>query len=276
MCIVQDSATKHDIIQKMDLIYGKAFATVVTLSGNDASAALPGIQPHTGRSQYVEAVGDLVLTPTPLPLSYLLELSKWNTRGWTLQEKLLSRRRLYFTYHYVYWQCNKGTFAEIGPGTAPEKNVEANKFEDLNLYSRLASLTIHVYPHEKNDHVFSLYADLVRTYTQRSLSFPLDILHAFSGLANVLRGRFGSTFFGGPPSAGLDRALLWNPVGHTTQGDHNFPTWLWAGWEDSVQYTIDLTCRREKYHFCEAWSRILSDPLSWRPLYTGNEGRGRC
>jgi hypothetical protein len=60
LCIAQDDiANKHDQIKNMNMVYSKAFATIVALSGRDASATLPGVRPATRSSQKIEAVGKL-------------------------------------------------------------------------------------------------------------------------------------------------------------------------------------------------------------------------
>ncbi|KAK0647070.1 heterokaryon incompatibility protein-domain-containing protein, partial [Cercophora newfieldiana] len=84
LCIVQDDGNaKHEAIRSMDLIYSKAYATL----------------------------GDLCIH-TPPPLVFCIDLSPWNTRAWTFQEKLLSRRCLYFSKQYVYLQCGESVTAE--------------------------------------------------------------------------------------------------------------------------------------------------------------------
>ena len=41
--------------------------------------------------------------------------SKWTTRGWILQERLLSRRIVYFGKRQLYWECQKKFKNEDGP-----------------------------------------------------------------------------------------------------------------------------------------------------------------
>lgn len=54
------------------------------------------------------------LVATPVPLHLALEVPTWDTRGWILQERLLSRRCLYFTDRYVYFQCGREVASESG------------------------------------------------------------------------------------------------------------------------------------------------------------------
>jgi Heterokaryon incompatibility protein (HET) len=34
-------------------------------------------------------------------------LSKWNRRGWVVQERILSRRIIHFAYNQLYWECQQ-------------------------------------------------------------------------------------------------------------------------------------------------------------------------
>lgn len=51
---------------------------------------------------------------TPMPLHLALEMSTLDTRGWVMQEQLLSRRCLYFTSTYAYFQCSREIIDECG------------------------------------------------------------------------------------------------------------------------------------------------------------------
>ena len=103
LCIVQDdNIRKQNDIKQMDIIYGKAFATIVAVHGASASAGLPGVN-STGRSpQQVESVTisgrskdldfdsdnkdqeTIHIVATPRPLHLALEVSALDTRGWIL------------------------------------------------------------------------------------------------------------------------------------------------------------------------------------------------
>jgi hypothetical protein len=127
--IVQDDAEhKARGIAHMDVVYNKAFATVVAMHGASADVGLPGARSGTRPPQRIETLvveagsrdldydpdgGDsnekvtLHLVATPPPLHFALEASRWDTHGRTFQERLLSRRCLYFSEHYVCFQCGR-------------------------------------------------------------------------------------------------------------------------------------------------------------------------
>lgn len=100
ICIVQDDKEQmSQDISNMDIIYGKAFATIVALIGEDADGGLPGVSPGTRAPQQIESVivsdkspdldhdpecgsnETVCLVATPRPLYLILEDSRWNSRG---------------------------------------------------------------------------------------------------------------------------------------------------------------------------------------------------
>ncbi|KAF0320022.1 tol protein-like protein [Colletotrichum asianum] len=109
LCIVQDDIPdKSHHLAFMYQVYRYAEVTVIAASGKDANAGLPGLHEPRRIQQrvfkIVEATPDtnelcLITAPDIRPAwkyNYL-EGSEWSSRGWTLQEKVMSRRTLIFT-----------------------------------------------------------------------------------------------------------------------------------------------------------------------------------
>ncbi|PGH05335.1 hypothetical protein GX51_03056 [Blastomyces parvus] len=273
LCIVQDDLdTKYHDIRNMDIVYGKSFATIVAMHGNDATAGLPGILPDTRPPQAIESIvlsekpsspqhhaastsstNEVTLTTTPSPLPLILETARWDTRGWTLQEELLSRRRIYFSSNYVYFQCNQETMCETTLEGAAEifgKPLEVPR--PIRSENPLAGLkkTGLLPRNEGVLRIFQVYKKLVEQYTSRELSIQSDILNAFSGILAVLADHLKSSFVSGFPAAALDLALLWTPVYPLTRRISSrtapietdkgvsFPSWSWAGWLGAVEYRL--------------------------------------
>jgi len=94
--------------------------TIVSAAGTDAYHGLPGIRAFTRyQEQEIFRVNGVPLLQALDPpgdgirWSYLSD-SKWNTRGWTFQETILSDRLLIFTAEQVYWECHNGSWCEDG------------------------------------------------------------------------------------------------------------------------------------------------------------------
>ena len=243
LCIVQDDlAQMEQDIPRMDIIYKKAFANIIAMSGNDAGAGLAGVTSKSRPPQLVEILPVLrdsttlafssdtsaahekvCLVATPQPLAYAQESSMWNTRGWILQEQLLASRNIYFSRNHAYFHCNEalqgeatlhGAFESLrskydtkGPRVADVVNPLANLGKRSDLSTK-----------EKIKQVFDGYSKLVELYTTRNLTKQSDILRAFSGMLSNVGEEFNSLGVSsfnasGLPVATLELALLWTPAG---------------------------------------------------------------
>jgi hypothetical protein len=91
--------------------------TLDAAHGTDANASLPGtllgsrhILQHFAT---FEKENNTVTLMTGQPLyEDMMNVSVWNTRGWTFQEKLLSRRCLIFTTEQTYFACKSEIWCE--------------------------------------------------------------------------------------------------------------------------------------------------------------------
>lgn len=282
ICIVQDDdAQKRRDIPNMDIVYGRAYATIVALNGDNADAGLPGVAPGTRACQQIEtidlAVDDedtqegsqerssqkcrFVRGPSPLPL--VLQASVWNTRGWILQERLLSRRCIYFSSDAFYFECNRGILAEGGLNEAFESYSFGELLDDReiqqkpkqdNPISDLAPL-YDLKPGFRLWKAWTVYQELVQMYTKRQFTFKPDILDGFAGIFAVLnelqlQDSIDSATVHGMPEAYFIHALLWTPAARIPrrlasssgadagQPDPQFPSWSWAGWDGLVDYRL--------------------------------------
>ncbi|KAF2246193.1 HET-domain-containing protein [Trematosphaeria pertusa] len=253
LCIVQDDTeNKMRDLAHMDVIYLRAFATIVALEGSSANAGLPGVMPGTRSPQQVETLvvdagskdldfssdtdvesaeetrreqATLLLAATPPPLHLALDTSSWDTRGWTFQERMLSRRCLYFTNRSIYFRCglDRPVLSEGGindrvqliHGFSDDPNAPMRTTTSLDnplaeLYYRDIS---HFNPESRLVMTFYVYRELVEKYTIRKLTYESDIINAFMGIFGALNVAFESDIFCGMPATALDLALLWTPAG---------------------------------------------------------------
>jgi hypothetical protein len=109
LCIVQDSDEKHRHIATMDIIYAQAFLTIVAVDGKNANTPLPGVT-ELSRLPIVsyQSIGkvDFVSEP-PEVLNIHLTGSIYESRSWTLQERALSNRLLYFSAQQAIYECDQ-------------------------------------------------------------------------------------------------------------------------------------------------------------------------
>lgn len=281
ICMVQDDAEQMATdIPNMDVVYGKAYATIVALYGDSADAGLPGVAAGTRAPQQIGILNvsnqspdldydgpsgknhAICLVSTPRPLHLTLNASRWNSRGWILQERLLSRRCLYFSPEAAYFQCSQDTWTEAGTNEAYSAKMLDDRALDDEIVLRAAN---HNNPlsdidglhdiglRERVERAFRVYKRLVETYTPRQFSFKSDVLNGFAGVFAVLERYFQSDTLMGLPAAVFSHALLWSPVARSPRRgcrlptpdnlamgkpDTQFASWSWAGWDGPVEYRL--------------------------------------
>ena len=266
LCIVQDdSKEKHSQIGAMDQVYGNAILTIVAAGGDHANSGLAGVRPSSRIMKQITAeVSPGVVLAVPLVHNFKLDSSTWNTRAWTYQERLLSKRFLIFMPQGVYWQCrttikNEDIFLESEGVFDSEMMSVADRLRFLDVDTEWSG-DIAEDPSIPKSQIRLLrsptltqYMWTVEEYTRRELSYPQDILNAFAGIQRILDIGLRSKSWYGLPSENLDLALLWKPKQASKRRADlssqegwliqfqcwpiNFPSWSWVGWIGPVYHS---------------------------------------
>ncbi|KAI3317166.1 heterokaryon incompatibility protein-domain-containing protein [Xylariaceae sp. AK1471] len=264
----QDAKDKAAQIKQMDLIYSLASCTIIAAVGDDPTAGLPGVSTtdRKPRSSAITRDGGYYISVPPDPVSKIND-STWNSRGWTFQEAILSRRRLVFCDDQVYFSC--GGMAcrdamDIPLTTLHRKDMQRFRtwnddwndlYNDTHNDKRLFGPIIQVrYPlHE--------CSKLIKSYTKRSMSDPNDILYGilgvlkrFQAVHKLFRQFYGiilvpdTTFIRGEDGDGRRRKLTkeTNPSSYTEQ----LATGL--GWDVDRSANPDQSGQRR--HGFPSWS----------------------
>ena len=258
LCIVQDDIDElMEQTSHMDMVYSRAILTIIAGAGEDAEVGLPGLEPGTRSS-----------IPPPIRVNDKLSMvqsasgmapgklrsSKWDTRGWTFQERILSRRVLIFTEQMAYWNCETCTWDEetILKPELPESRVTNNSFGCYDVW-------------QSGTEKFSSAAlwDWVAKYNSRSFTYPGDILPAFLGILNCLQFKTKERFHWGLLSSCFGQDLAWlDGAGRRDAvcpaipelGIHRptrYPSWAWLAWEGTVLLSPSMK-ERLHLHFSEA------------------------
>jgi hypothetical protein len=175
---------------------------------------------------------------------WLVETSKWSSRGWTYQEGLLSKRRLIFTDQQIIWECNSMHSTEslaLPLYAMHTKNKERYK------------VTVPHGPFHYKTPGCQPWAVMsyVAPYNNKHLTFPEDQLNAIQGIFRKFSRSAHPLhqFMGVPilpavaafknntshhriartPTEGFLIGLSWY---HSEPGERrpHFPSWSWAGW----------------------------------------------
>lgn len=233
-CIVQDDKEdKYGQIGSLEAIYSRAELVIVAACGDNMQSGLAGVDGKSsrGRSQIpIEVFGFTMINRLEEP-AYALSNTKWNERGWTYQEAVLARRKLYFTSSELWFECAEGLQRE-STSSATDKH-DASRIHHLTTYGGRGV--------ESSGDVFEEYGHHLLQYSKRILTYPSDIYHAFRGIQNVFYPENEIIF--GLPACDFSRALLWySERGSELQErqcsdrDIVLPSWSWA----SLTATINV------------------------------------
>jgi hypothetical protein len=192
-CIDQTNpAEQRAQFSRMGDIYGGAQVTIFAL-GEHSNAGLPGVSSTARLQQRICSVGQYQIISTMPDPHEAIRGSRWSTRGWTYQEGLFSTRRLFFTNHQVYFECNAMNCAETFASKLSVLHVNSgqrfrayhragqflcgnsNRFSHLSVRGNKAN-------HRKVDIIRQCQMH-IRRYSKRELTDKDDILNAFEGVA---------------------------------------------------------------------------------------------
>ena len=258
ICIQQDSEDDKKVqIPNMDRIYGCAKLTIVAGAGSDAWAGLPGVGPKIKPrpiQQRLSTIKDLPLVTTLESYHGWRMGSTWDSRGWTLQEKVLSKRLLIFGTEQVYFQCKTSQWYE---------DTICENFDE-NVISETTALDNYV-----GGTPFTHYEGILMHMAHRNFGFCDDVLNAFRGLENHLRQTLSNEFHWGLPLSMFDAALAWyHPYHYPARRRPNFPSWSWAGWDYSG-------IRIAGHHFSHPSYQTVGREVKWYRLCEEPLGRQR-
>jgi hypothetical protein len=262
LCIVQDSHNKHSQIKSMEAIYRGAVLTIVAAAGDHADVGLPGFSMGAFQPKVAEErVKEMHLTNGPADFDVCVDSSTWNSRAWTYQERLLSRRLLIFTEEEIYFQCDHGR-AQCGSLLDPHEPSNHSSVIHDEPYRIQAKETIN----------FNTYARIVKEYSTRSLSFPEDVENAIGGINKIMSLLFGGSevLFGIPISI-LDVGLLWTSAHHLkpriiSSNEIVPPSEVDRPWA-SATYTLYEPPLYEPFHQPPPLSQHYDPPLYDPPVF---------
>lgn len=128
-----------------------------------------------------------------------------DTRGWILQERMLSSRVLYFGSQQLYFECNTGVYFEM-----LQYPVEQS-FGSWDSVSRKKNVS-----NLDTGELFGWWLEIVANYTDRELTFPHDKLPPLSGIASLIQRATKGRYLAGLWREDLARGLLWSgPSSHS-------------------------------------------------------------
>ncbi|KAK3352776.1 heterokaryon incompatibility protein-domain-containing protein [Lasiosphaeria hispida] len=279
LCIHQDDVDgqgnnpdKAMEMARMASYYGRATITLCAASSEkavdgflgvrkDASLALGPVRIQLRSKDAGQPIGRVYLVGESDPPP----TEPTTTRGWTLQESLLSRRILIFGRRQVYWSC-LNSFGGCGGSIIALTN---------RTIPGVQSLVDGIYPAGSliDQPTWAQWGVIVKDYTKRQLGRGGDKLWAVAALAQHMASMSKTRGEDPAYAAGLlvDQAepgtwlpqLLWHPVtpGARRPSTDRAPSWSWASVDGPV-VVPSWRSRLTEYAAVKDWEVDLLEPTA--------------
>jgi heterokaryon incompatibility protein (HET) len=263
LCIAQipeQNEDKNFHLNQMDRIYRSAIITICAASSPSASSGISELSQRKVQQQIFNFKGNSYACLGP-EVPNEIDSQPWNWRGWTYQERVLSRRSIIITPSQAFWTCQCDTWTERTTSEPMHSEVAGLlqrplcevKKPDGRVYGLQAEAEAYLPGCPlpiAHDEFMSTYDRVVTMYTVRQLSTPLDGLNAITGILNVLNEALefeGNVFLFGLPTVEFDIAISWKPRYAADRSlimteKRTIPSWAWASW------------------FNESWFGVYWDP----------------
>jgi hypothetical protein len=243
LCIVQDSAEDWvEEASKMADLYAEAFITIalssawdshhpiltagprvphVRLAGQLSHVYLRGMEDENLEQFWGDTVEGKDCTRSFAATTG--RLAPLGSRAWAYQDRLLSRRVLYFTPRQLVWQCRGIVLLEstIVPACETHGLMPASKS----------------YPSHKD--AINAWYNAIWFYSRLELTYTSDKLVAFSAVARCFAGVLQDDYAAGLWKRDLHTLLLWRRTENQIPRPNAYraPSWSWASVDGGVAWT---------------------------------------
>ena len=165
-------------------------------------------------------------------------------RAWTLQERLVSSRVLYFTREQLLWHCREHEWAEDYVHNSFRSHDEvslgwqkAKNYIDRDLYDaywRSRSSDPAYQPDFDSNYAAEIWYKCISDYTTRFLSRSSDKLAALAGLAAKYAQPEMGRYLAGLWECDFFRGLAWDRVRSSQQKDSEAQSYIFAKAERTI------------------------------------------
>ncbi|KAF6791029.1 het domain protein [Colletotrichum musicola] len=261
LCIVQGiGGDWHTEASKMASVYGNAIITVAfgdaptpfddhgrNCSLQDASKA--GFVPFIlgGRisefdKQSLENVYSWLQSNKNFPARPVGQLDQ---RGWTFQERLLSRRILTITKKGLFWDCCCMSASDRRPlGFRGDYSPQFQDSDEKKIKKRFLARSAQP-PFVSRADIYAIWRRILQDYSKRKFSFARDRVIAIEGVVQCLGASLKEQCFLGLWEGDAIRSLVWfcdtpswNDPLNADENAIEAPSWSWASVSDPIHYKL--------------------------------------
>lgn len=251
LCIIQDShtdwdresAVMGDIYQNASLTIAAAGASkatdgILTIYDGDHGDLNPPIRLIAGsKSDQSDSVSLIRKRGSEEDLAGCVFNCPLSQRAWTLQERILSNRVLYYGRRQLYWQCQRARWSA-------DDTTETTFCRDL--FSKILSLSAgrSSVDNISKCEIYREWYLILSNYCQndRQLTKESDKLPALGGIPLLITKLTDDVYVAGLWLNDIHRGMLWVTSSPPTRlRTHRAPSWSWARWDGNLE--IDGTSR---------------------------------
>ena len=248
ICIIQDCEEDWRVeCPKMGAYYRNSFLTLSALESPDSHCGFLTHRVVCDAIEVGESTG-IRMRHRLKERSTIFKKAVLNTRGWVLQERLLSTRVLHFTRQELFWECQTISASEASEvehkGQTDFQSLVSAEGDD---FKRALQTRLDPDPYATNG-AFSLWTRLISQFSRRSLTVSSDRLPAISSLAALIFEKTKSMYMAGIWKDDIN-GLAWfrdrpdyrivHESSAATGGNYTVPSWSWASMRESVIYRFE-------------------------------------
>ncbi|KAJ4249874.1 hypothetical protein NW762_012219 [Fusarium torreyae] len=217
MCIIQDSHQDwEDESAKMASVFSNAHLTLAATSSDTPEKGL--LLPFQG-ALCVNIHGETTSIRMETHRTIDKASEPLNTRGWALQEAVLSSRLVCFGEEQWLWKCPSRYATEDGL-------IDGPRFIDNGLI-QWASL-VDQGPGKDGKNYLRHWYQMVANCSNRNLSYQTDKWNAIAGLTSMFIKHTGYQYLAGLWAEDLSNGLLWvAKFGGVIREPGSIPSWSW-------------------------------------------------
>jgi hypothetical protein len=233
-CIIQDSADdKAREIRNMRRIFQNAYLTIIAAKTPKVDMGFlqdcPRLLPTFVVPFYCPdgSLGTVTLSPRAMSNPYAADKEPTNSRGWCLEERILTPRALIYASHTLQYLCQSGLL-NVGNSFSSVKMTGIDRLPPQFFYPEAGSSPPDS---ETMREVTKLWHRILQDFTPRGLTAPKDRLKAIAGVAEEFYHRLKSRYVAGMWEHHLLGDLLWTKAGHDPLPKptvYRAPSWSWA------------------------------------------------
>ena len=253
LCIMQDSsnpAAQFDMdreLARMHDVYGNA---IMTIAASCASSLTEGflydrfVPNHKVYDVPIRLrAGHFITSRIKEHVNYDDTQEPLNTRAWTFQEQMLSRRLLIYASHTLQWQCRTMTCNLGGSYHSPRPSAAPRLLLPEMLLSKKPTESDDVRRPEPDipHSILQPWLEIVKCSSMRKSSLPSDKLPVVSALASSYKPIFGRNYHAGIWAKSPVHQLCWRKPNSsqfslTRPKEYGAPSWSWASVDGQLYF----------------------------------------